>query len=49
MNKRIQISFKETTDEMQLYTEILTREDRGNWIKAVLRRELEREKKKSKK
>lgn len=45
MAEKIGISFKSTTVEMQLYTEILAKEDRGNWIKAILKREIDKEKK----
>ena len=45
MVEKIGISFKNTTEEMQLYTEVFAREDRGNWIKKVLKKELDREKK----
>lgn len=45
MAKKIPISFKETTKEIQLYMELLTKEDRGNWIKDVLQKEINKEKK----
>lgn len=49
MAEKISVSFKSTTAEMQLYTEILAKEDRGNWIKTILKRELDRENKQSNK
>lgn len=45
MAKKIPISFKETTKEIQLYMELLTKEDRSNWIKDVLQKEINKEKK----
>lgn len=45
MAKKISVSFKETTKEMQLYTTVFAIEDRSNWIKDLIVKALSEENK----
>lgn len=40
MAKKISISFKETTKDMELYIKIMSLEDKSNEIKEILRKAL---------